>query len=92
MTKSLRKAAQKANEMESFENSSAAADSGVEGLIDRFSGKSEAELMRELKQATSAQKAEGRFDELQLKQGIQAIAPMLNAEQRRRLDDIIKQL
>ena len=61
-------------------------------LIGQLSGKSENELMRELSDLTSIKKAEGTFDIDSIQQSAKRIAPMLNDEQRRRLNEIINNL
>lgn len=61
-------------------------------LVGRFSGKSDEELMRELNKLTAKQRAEGAFDINDIQQSVNRIAHMLNEEQRRRLNDIIKNL
>lgn len=70
------------NNIESFHNTD------VEGLLSQYSVLSEAQLMNELLAVTSRQKAEGSFDPDALMRGMNAIAPMLTEEQRRRLNDI----
>ena len=64
----------------------------VKELIAEYSSKSENELMNELLSAVSKQKAEGSFDPSALSAGIEAIMPMLNEEQKRRLIDITGRL
>ena len=61
-------------------------------IINRYSGFSEDMLIKELLNETGRQKAEGSFDADALEQGVNAIAPMLNEEQRRRLYDIVGML
>ncbi|MBQ1520478.1 MAG: hypothetical protein IIZ56_03280 [Clostridia bacterium] len=61
-------------------------------LIAKYSGMSEDELMRELKSAAGRQKAEGRFDENALKKGMDAIMPMLDDAQKRKLREIVGML
>ncbi len=64
----------------------------IEPLLKKYSGMSESELMRELKEATGRQKAEGRFDEASVKKGMDAIMPMLSDEQKKKLFDIMGML
>lgn len=64
----------------------------LEELIGRYSGKSEAELMRELISETSRRKAEGTFDEAQLKRGAEAILPFLSEGQKQKLYSILGRL
>lgn len=61
---------------------------GYESIMDRYGGKSEKELLNELYAVTAKQKAEGTFDPSALQKGVEAIAPMLTEEQRRRLYEI----
>ncbi|MCR5808018.1 MAG: hypothetical protein K6G56_00495 [Clostridiales bacterium] len=64
----------------------------VNTLINEYSGMSENELMQELISATARQKAEGRFDGESLKKGVNAILPMLNDQQKKKLYEIIGRL
>lgn len=61
----------------------------VSSLMNEYSGRSEDELMRELIAATGRQKAEGRFDSAGLEKSVRTILPMLNAEQKRKLYEIL---
>ena len=61
-------------------------------LMDKYSRKSEGELYAELAELTAKQKADGSFDPAAIERGVEAISPMLNNEQRRKLNDIIKSL
>ena len=67
-------------------------DGSTEALIGRYSGMSESELMRELMTATSRQKAEGKFDPDAVKKGMDAIMPMLDDAQKRKLREIVGKL
>lgn len=64
----------------------------AEELIKEYSGMSENELMRELKEATGRQKAEGVFDADFVKKGMEALAPFLTPEQQRKLNEIVSEL
>lgn len=64
----------------------------LNAIIGHYSGKSERELMNELYALTERQKATGSFDHGSVKRGVEAISPMLNNEQRRRLNDILNKL
>jgi hypothetical protein len=68
------------------------ASAGSDELLKKYSGMSENELMRELLNATGKQKDEGKFDPDSVKKGVNAIMPMLNAEQKRKLSEIIGKL
>ncbi len=64
----------------------------INSVIDRYSGKSEAELMQELKKVTAQQKSSGTFDRSSMLETMQKLSPMLNDEQRRKLKQITDQL
>ena len=61
-------------------------------LLAGYAGKSESELYAELADLTARQKADGSFDPASIQRGVEAISPMLNSEQRRKLNDIINSL
>ncbi len=65
---------------------------GAEELINKYSGMSEKELVKELKGAAARQRAEGRFDEAAVKKGMDAIMPMLDENQKRKLRELIGML
>lgn len=73
-------------------NSSVSNTASVEELMTRYSSKTESELMDELLKAVAQQKAEGSFDPSALQNGINAIMPMLNEEQKQRLTDVTSKL
>lgn|GEM_PF-3313925 len=74
------------------QSSEHAQDTNAESIINEYSGKSESELMNELLNTTAKLKAEGKFDTAALQQGMQAILPMLNDEQKQKLFRIVGQL
>ena len=88
MKKSIRDAAK----------STAAADEkphekqSVDELMSEFSGKSETELMRELKSAVCKSRAAGRFDDGEFERSVQTILPLLSEGQKRKLNEIIGKL
>ena len=61
----------------------------VKEIVERYSGMSETELMNVLLKETGRQKKEGKFDRTQVESGVNAILPMLNADQRRKLAEIM---
>lgn len=61
-------------------------------LIARYGGKSEEELMDALMNVISRQKQEGVFDAAQAEATAKSIMPMLNAEQTKKLNDILEML
>ena len=61
-------------------------------LFDKYSGMSEAALMHELDALTQKQRSEGSFDRAAIEHGAQAILPMLNEEQRKKLKGILQRL
>ena len=60
----------------------------VNELVDRYSTKSSAELMNELR----AGKQSGMINDAMIRSAAEKMAPMLSGEQRARLDDILRQL
>ena len=60
----------------------------VQNVVDKYGGKSEAELMQEL----SAAKQSGLIDPTALASVAGRIAPMLTPEQQQRLQSVLKQL
>ena len=60
----------------------------VQNVVDKYGGKSEAELMQEL----SAAKQSGLIDPAALASVAGRIAPMLTPEQQQRLQSVLKQL
>ena len=64
----------------------------IEKIVDRYGDKSEDELMRELFRMTSEQKREGSFDAAAMRRTASSIMPMLNAEQRQKLEAILDKL
>ena len=61
-------------------------------IVNEYSGMSENELMRELIAKTNKQKAEGRFDASSVEKGVNALLPMLNEDQKRKLYSILDRL
>ena len=64
----------------------------INELYGRYAGKSESDLLSELYLIASEQKKEGTFDRTALENGIRTIMPMLNEEQKRRLNEIAAKL
>ena len=64
----------------------------VNDLINRYSGKSDSELMNELKRVTSQQRQSGMLDTAQIDAAANSILPMLNAEQAQKLQSILAQI
>jgi hypothetical protein len=58
----------------------------------RYEGKSEAELLNEIKRMSKAGRENGTFDEKKLNHFANTISPMLNEEQKRRLQHIMQQI
>lgn len=73
-------------------NRDARAALSADELIKEYSGMSEKELMRELKEVTGRQKAEGVFDADSVKRGMDALAPFLTPEQQKKLNEIVSEL
>lgn len=65
---------------------------GIESMMDKYGGKSEAELMDELMRMTSHQKQNGAFDAAAMQKTAQSIMPMLTPEQQQKLIGIMNAL
>lgn len=61
-------------------------------LLGKYGNKSESELMNELKTVTSQQKRDGTYDGAAMREAMQRIMPMLNDEQKKKLQSITNQL
>ncbi|MCR5610936.1 MAG: hypothetical protein K6F68_03790 [Clostridiales bacterium] len=61
----------------------------ISALADRYKGMNESELMTNLMKETRRRKADGSFDMDSIQKGVNAILPMLDAGQRKRLFEII---
>lgn len=64
----------------------------VDEIIGKYSGKSEDELMLELKKVTDQQKRAGQFDEAEVAAAENAILPFLNAQQAEKLKQILESI
>ncbi|MFZ5974449.1 MAG: hypothetical protein ACOYU3_03440 [Bacillota bacterium] len=60
--------------------------------MNQYQGKSEQELMQELLRKTKDQKQKGQLDEAAIKKMRDAISPMLNEEQRKKLLSLIEMI
>lgn len=58
----------------------------------KYRGKSEEELMRELKQTVQKDKASGTLTDKKMENFQKKISPMLNEQQRKKLEKIMKEL
>lgn len=58
----------------------------------KYRGRSEDELMRELKQTVQKDKAVGTLTDKKMENFQKKISPMLNEQQRKKLDKIMKEL
>lgn len=58
----------------------------------KYRGRSEDELMRELKQTVQKDKAAGTLTDKKMENFQKKISPMLNEQQRKKLDKIMKEL
>ena len=72
----------KQKEPETFEN--------INEAYNKYSAMPEDDLMDELFKVTRAQKEAGTFDEAQIKTTYDTLYPMLNEQQRAKLDQLIK--
>ena len=64
----------------------------IESMMNAYGGKSEAELMDELKRMTDSQKRNGSFDASAMQKTAESIMPMLTSEQRQKLIGIMNML
>ena len=62
----------------------------VNDVINKYSGKSQTELMNEILKQVSQGRANGTLSDEQLKGFYNQVKPMLNAEQQKRLEEIMK--
>lgn len=62
---------------------------GINGLINKYAGKDDNELMRELLKVTDEQKRNGSFDRTSIDEAAESILPMLNDEQAKKLHRIL---
>ncbi len=65
-------------------------EDGIKRMIDERSGRSEEELMKELKEEVKKSKSEGRFTSGEVDNFKKTVLPFLNEEQKAKLDEIIK--
>lgn len=61
----------------------------VDELMQKYGGRSETELMSELKKVTDQQKRSGQFSEAELSAAENSILPCLNEEQQAKLRQIL---
>jgi len=66
--------------------------SNIQKTIDAYSGKSDAELMGELKRMTGAQLRDGSLTPEGMDTVAAKLAPMLTPEQQRRMQQVLRQL
>ena len=64
----------------------------VENLYNTYKGKSEDELLAELVKHVAKQKENGTFDMNNLQNMLAKIMPFLNNEQKKKLNDVLKQI
>lgn len=64
----------------------------IESMMNAYGGKSEAELMAELKRMTEKQKKAGSFDASAMQKTAESIMPMLTSEQQQKLIGIMNML
>ena len=64
----------------------------IQNIVNQYSGKSDNELLSELKRVTGEQKEAGQLDDNTMENVANRLSPMLNAQQRQRLQDVIRQL
>ncbi|MBR3298783.1 MAG: hypothetical protein IKI64_06205 [Clostridia bacterium] len=64
----------------------------IESMMNAYGGKSETELMDELRRMTERQKKDGSFDASAMQKTADSIMPMLTSEQRQKLIGIMNML
>ncbi|MBO4472908.1 MAG: hypothetical protein J5765_03775 [Clostridia bacterium] len=62
----------------------------IRKTAERYSGKSDAELLGEIVNAAKKEKQDGTYSDDKIDDFVRAVTPMLNAEQRDRLEKAIK--
>lgn len=68
------------------------APAAPEEMIKRYSGMSEEALIRELSELTRKRRADGSYDRGSIERGLEALRPMLNGEQLKKLESIMSAL
>ncbi|MBQ2111330.1 MAG: hypothetical protein II191_06235 [Clostridia bacterium] len=87
--KNIRKSETGAAPGQSADQPSAEQMAAVGGIVEKYSGKSENELMAELFRVTGEQKRNGSFDPEAMQRTAESIMPALTPEQRNKLMSII---
>lgn len=64
-------------------------EAGIENMIKAREGKSEEQLTAELLKTVKKSKEEGRFSESEMENFKNTVSPLLNDEQRKKLDEIM---
>ena len=90
--KSFRKSGAGAGKSGAGFSSADMAKMDAEGIINEYGGKSESELMAELMRVTGEQKQAGTFDPAGMRTMANSLLPMLNEEQKRKLNGILEML
>ena len=78
--------------MNGYDEPTSAQQVEAQRMLNMYGGKSEDELMRELLSAAAKQKQDGSFDAAGMRRTAASLMPMLNAEQQRKLLNIISAL
>ena len=76
-------------EQSKFEDLKGKYGADIDNLIDRFNGMSEGELITEVFKIINEKKRNGTFNPDEIDQLANIIAPMLNAEQRQKMQQLI---
>lgn len=78
------------NQDSKTENTQNVNEDKIKKMIDDRSGKSEEELMSELKSEVKKSKSQGKFNQDEIDNFKKTVLPFLTDEQKSRLDEIIK--
>lgn len=79
-------------ELKKEKKSENVSEKGLEDMIKDREGRTEKELMDELLQSVRKSKAEGRYSEKEMDNFKKTVTPLLNEEQRKKLDEILSLL
>ncbi|MGI5849616.1 MAG: hypothetical protein ACOX8Q_06095 [Christensenellales bacterium] len=88
----IREAAKKANIDANLDNVDNKSIENVEEMISRYGSKNESELMGDLEHIIEEGKKDGTFSDEMLDAFVKNVAPMMDSEQRKKLQSIAKMI
>ncbi len=78
--------------LDKFDENTKREAKAIENSLRQHEGKSQSELMRELRSLAEAERKKGTLNDAKLDAFARSVSPMLNQEQRKRLSGILTQL